>query len=214
MRWGRVFSIYYFLILNVFHVIEGAMDTQLLEALFWKGVPVFDMQSHMETTDVGWGTPKFHKMGREKVILIHAFLSEGYEILMCDTDVVFLQVQTQKRKPKIKIQKKRISFNSLQLMSQVSSHAVIIMGSARVIIFVKISSSNKNVVKVLRHGRQLWEFRFRLILVLKILFLGCAWGGDWRPYIQSFFLSFFLFLFFQICRTRSPTLSDFLMPTF
>ena len=101
MRWGRVFSIYYFLILNVFHVIEGAMDTQLLEALFWKGVPVFDMQSHMETTDVGWGTPKFHKMGREKVILIHAFLSEGYEILMCDTDVVFLQVQTQKRKPKI-----------------------------------------------------------------------------------------------------------------
>ena len=60
------------------------------------------------------------------------------------------------------------------IMSQVSSHAVIIMGSARVIIFVKISSSNKNVVKVLRHGRQLWEFRFRLILVLKILFLGCA----------------------------------------
>lgn len=97
------------------------MDTQLLEALFWKGVPVFDMQSNMETTDVGWGTPKFHKMGREKVILIDAFLSEGYEILMCDTDVVFLQVQTQEKR------KTQTSFNSLQLMSQVSSHATILL---------------------------------------------------------------------------------------
>lgn len=86
-----------FILILIFHLIEGAMDTQILEALFWKGVPVFDMQSNMETTDVGWGTPKFHKMGREKVILIDAFLSEGYEILMCDTDVVFLQVQTWKK---------------------------------------------------------------------------------------------------------------------
>lgn len=75
-----------------FYLCTGAMDTKILEALFWKGVPVFDMRSGMETVDVGWGTPKFHKMGREKVILINAFLAEGYEILMCDTDVVFLQV--------------------------------------------------------------------------------------------------------------------------
>ena len=72
----------------------GAMDTKLLEALYWKGVPVFDMGSHMSTVDVGWGSPTFHKMGREKVILIDSVLPFGYELLMCDTDVVWLKVLT------------------------------------------------------------------------------------------------------------------------
>lgn len=70
----------------------GAMDTKLLEALYWKGIPVFDMGSHMSTVDVGWGSPTFHKMGREKVILIDAILPFGYELLMCDTDMVWLKV--------------------------------------------------------------------------------------------------------------------------
>ena len=70
----------------------GAMDTKLLEALYWKGVPVFDMGSHMSTADVGWGSPTFHKMGREKVILIDAILPYGVELLMCDTDMVWLKV--------------------------------------------------------------------------------------------------------------------------
>ena len=70
----------------------GAMDTKLLEALYWKGVPVFDMGSHMSTVDVGWGSPTFHKMGREKVILIDSILPFGYELLMCDTDMVWLKV--------------------------------------------------------------------------------------------------------------------------
>lgn len=68
------------------------MDTKLLEALYWKGVPVFDMGSHMSTVDVGWGSKAFHKMGREKVILIDAILPYGYELLMCDTDMVWLKV--------------------------------------------------------------------------------------------------------------------------
>lgn len=68
------------------------MDTKLLEALYWKGVPVFDMGSHMSTVDAGWGSPTFHKMGREKVILIDAILPFGYELLMCDTDMVWLKV--------------------------------------------------------------------------------------------------------------------------
>lgn len=70
----------------------GAMDTKLLEALYWKGIPVFDMGSNMNTNDVGWGSPIFHKMGREKVILIDAILPFGYELLMCDTDMVWLKV--------------------------------------------------------------------------------------------------------------------------
>ncbi|XP_057448825.1 arabinosyltransferase XEG113-like [Lotus japonicus] len=77
--------------LGVSNYLVGAMDTELLEALYWKGVPVFDMGSHMSTVDVGWGSPTFHKMGREKVILINSILPFGYELLMCDTDMVWLK---------------------------------------------------------------------------------------------------------------------------
>ncbi|CAJ2646858.1 unnamed protein product [Trifolium pratense] len=77
--------------LGLSNYLVGAMDTKLLEALYWKGVPVFDMNSHMSTVDVGWGSPTFHKMGREKVILINSILPFGYELLMCDTDMVWLK---------------------------------------------------------------------------------------------------------------------------
>ncbi|KAG7024727.1 Arabinosyltransferase [Cucurbita argyrosperma subsp. argyrosperma] len=52
--------------LDLSNLLVGAMDTKLLEALYWKGIPVFDMGSHMSTVDVGWGSSTFHKMGREK----------------------------------------------------------------------------------------------------------------------------------------------------
>ncbi|KAL7159747.1 hypothetical protein ABFS83_01G048600 [Erythranthe nasuta] len=77
--------------MGVENFLVGAMDTKLVEALYWKGVPVFDMGSHMSTIDVGWGTPTFHKMGREKVILIDSVLPYGFELLMCDTDMVWLK---------------------------------------------------------------------------------------------------------------------------
>lgn len=77
--------------LGLSNLMVGAMDTKLLEALYWRGIPVFDMGSHMSTIDVGWGSPTFHKMGREKVILIDAILPFGYELLMCDTDMVWLK---------------------------------------------------------------------------------------------------------------------------
>ncbi|KAK7360441.1 hypothetical protein VNO77_02434 [Canavalia gladiata] len=77
--------------LGLSNFLIGAMDTKLLEALYWKGVPVFDMGSHMSTVDVGWGSPTFHKMGREKVILIDSILPFGYELLMCDTDMVWMK---------------------------------------------------------------------------------------------------------------------------
>ncbi|CAK9325397.1 unnamed protein product [Citrullus colocynthis] len=77
--------------LGLSNLLVGAMDTKLLEALYWKGIPVFDMGSHMSTVDVGWGSPTFHKMGREKVILIDSILPYGVELLMCDTDMVWLK---------------------------------------------------------------------------------------------------------------------------
>ncbi|KAK2647788.1 hypothetical protein Ddye_015277 [Dipteronia dyeriana] len=77
--------------LGISNLLIGAMDTKLVEALYWKGVPVFDMGSHLSTLDVGWGSPTFHKMGREKAILIDSVLPFGYELLMCDTDMVWLK---------------------------------------------------------------------------------------------------------------------------
>ncbi|KAL0302513.1 UNVERIFIED_CONTAM: Arabinosyltransferase [Sesamum angustifolium] len=77
--------------MGIDNLLVGAMDTKLLEALYWKGIPVFDMGSHMSTIDVGWGSPTFHKMGREKVILIDSILPYGFELLMCDTDMVWLK---------------------------------------------------------------------------------------------------------------------------
>lgn len=71
------------------------MDTKLLEALYWKGIPVFDMGSHMSPVDVGWGSPTFHKMGRQKVVMIDSLLPYGFELLMCDTDMVWLKVRFQ-----------------------------------------------------------------------------------------------------------------------
>ncbi|KAM3322611.1 arabinosyltransferase [Capsicum chacoense] len=77
--------------MGVENLLVGALDTKLLEALYWKGVPAFDMGSHMSTVDVGWGSPTFHKMGREKVVLINSILPFGFELLMCDTDMVWLK---------------------------------------------------------------------------------------------------------------------------
>ncbi|CAL9204957.1 unnamed protein product [Musa hybrid cultivar] len=77
--------------LNLFNILVGAMDTKLLEALYWKGIPVFDMGSKMIAEDIGWGSSKFHKLGRDKALLINAFLPFGYEFILCDTDTVWLK---------------------------------------------------------------------------------------------------------------------------
>ncbi|KAL3512747.1 hypothetical protein ACH5RR_025464 [Cinchona calisaya] len=71
------------------NLLVGAMDKEILEALYWKGIPVFDMGNHMSTIDVGWGSKEFHKMGREKAIMIDTILPFGFELLFCDTDVVW-----------------------------------------------------------------------------------------------------------------------------
>ncbi|CAI5935012.1 unnamed protein product [Closterium sp. NIES-64] len=77
--------------LGVHNILIGAMDTRFLEALWREGVPVFDLESGMTTDDPGWGTPVFHAMGREKVTLINVFLSLGVQLLICDTDTVWLR---------------------------------------------------------------------------------------------------------------------------
>lgn len=47
--------------------IVGAMDDKLLDFLVAQQVPTFSMSSGLTLDDFGWGSPTFHKMGREKV---------------------------------------------------------------------------------------------------------------------------------------------------
>ncbi|CAI7914893.1 unnamed protein product, partial [Closterium sp. NIES-53] len=77
--------------LGVTNILIGAMDNVILTALYQEGVPVFDLESGMSPEDSGWGTPVFHAMGREKVTLVNVFLSMGVELLICDTDTVWLR---------------------------------------------------------------------------------------------------------------------------
>ena len=49
------------------------------------------MQSGMITTDFGWGTPNFHKMGRKKIELIYLFTQMGFDILVSDVDTAWLR---------------------------------------------------------------------------------------------------------------------------
>ncbi|GLJ12056.1 hypothetical protein SUGI_0183030 [Cryptomeria japonica] len=77
--------------LGLDNLLVGGMDEKVVKALYWKGIPVFDMGSKMITADAGWGSPTFHKMGREKVFLINVFMSFGSELLICDTDMVWLK---------------------------------------------------------------------------------------------------------------------------
>ncbi|PQM39897.1 arabinosyltransferase XEG113 isoform X3 [Prunus yedoensis var. nudiflora] len=68
------------------------MDTKLLEALYWKEVPVFDIYGQpYEHNRCGMGIHNIPQDGREKVILIDSILPYGYELLMCDTNMVWLK---------------------------------------------------------------------------------------------------------------------------
>ena len=54
-------------------------------------VPTFSMSSGLTLEDFGWGTPTFHKMGREKINLIYAFTKMGFDVLISDVDTVWLR---------------------------------------------------------------------------------------------------------------------------
>ncbi|EFN51848.1 hypothetical protein CHLNCDRAFT_37217 [Chlorella variabilis] len=71
--------------------IVGAMDDKLLEFLVSKNIPAFSMSSGLTLGDFGWGTPTFHKMGREKINLIYSFTKMGYDVLISDVDTVWLR---------------------------------------------------------------------------------------------------------------------------
>ncbi|EPS68350.1 hypothetical protein M569_06419, partial [Genlisea aurea] len=77
--------------LGVTNFLVGAMDAKALEALYRRGVPVFDMNCNTSSEDVGWGSARFHMIGREKVFLINRLLRFDFEILVCDADMIWLK---------------------------------------------------------------------------------------------------------------------------
>lgn len=49
------------------------------------------MQSGLTVNDFGWGTATFHKMGRQKIGLIHDFVKMGFDIMVSDVDTVWMR---------------------------------------------------------------------------------------------------------------------------
>ena len=82
--------------LGVTNYLIGAMDEELYAALRKIGVNTWLMGSQMidesaVKKDFGWGSKNFHKMGRDKIRLIHDFTKTGVDVLISDIDVTWMR---------------------------------------------------------------------------------------------------------------------------
>jgi len=82
--------------LKITNFLVGAMDKELLDILQKDKVNTWYMGSkgmdqNSVKADFGWGSPKFHKMGRDKIRLIRDFAKIGLDVLISDIDVVWLE---------------------------------------------------------------------------------------------------------------------------
>ena len=74
----------------------GAMDEDMYTRLRKVGVNTWLMGSQgidsaAVKKDFGWGSKNFHKMGRDKIRLIHDFTKTGVDVLISDIDVTWLR---------------------------------------------------------------------------------------------------------------------------
>ena len=81
---------------GVTNYLIGAMDEEMYEKLRKIGVPCWLMGSKgidkdAVKRDFGWGSKNFHKMGRDKIRLIHDFTKTGTDVLISDIDVSWLR---------------------------------------------------------------------------------------------------------------------------
>lgn len=79
---------------GVTNYLIGAMDEELYAALRKIGVNTWLMGSRgidesAVKKDFGWGSKNFHKMGRDKIRLIHDFTKTGVDVLISDIDVTW-----------------------------------------------------------------------------------------------------------------------------
>lgn len=76
------------------------MDRATADRLRELGFPYFIMfeqdahDSGLGQKDLRWGSGKFHLMGRHKIALLHTFLDFGLEIMLCDSDTVWINDPT------------------------------------------------------------------------------------------------------------------------
>lgn len=85
---------------DIANYLVGAMDRATAERLRALGVAYFAMfdQAQHDTGlgehDFGWGSGKFHKAGRQKLSLLQSLLGFGLDIVLCDTDMVWINDPT------------------------------------------------------------------------------------------------------------------------
>ncbi|GBG80380.1 hypothetical protein CBR_g30748 [Chara braunii] len=77
--------------LGLDNVLVGALDDIILSKLYYLGVPVFGVESRLPPHDPGWGSPGFHKIVQKKLGLLRTLLDMGFEVLMSDTDVMWVR---------------------------------------------------------------------------------------------------------------------------
>jgi len=66
----------------------GGMDQSALRLLVERGIPAFDMESGLTTSDYGWGTKAFRKLGLRKTELILSLLRAGADPILTDADAL------------------------------------------------------------------------------------------------------------------------------
>ncbi|KAG1680607.1 hypothetical protein FOA52_015056 [Chlamydomonas sp. UWO 241] len=71
--------------------IVGAMDDDMLKCLYDARVNTWRMATGITKTDLGWGSPNFHKMGRAKISLIKQFLDLDVQLIISDIDTVWMR---------------------------------------------------------------------------------------------------------------------------
>ena len=80
----------------------GALDPETADRLAEIGAPYFVLFDVAENgtalglgpQDLAWGSPAFHSMGRIKINLLNTFLGFELDVLICDTDTVWLKDPT------------------------------------------------------------------------------------------------------------------------
>lgn len=80
----------------------GALDPETADRLQEIGAPhfvLFDVAENgtalgLGPKDLAWGSPAFHSMGRVKINLLKTFLAYDLDVLLCDTDTVWIKDPT------------------------------------------------------------------------------------------------------------------------
>lgn len=82
--------------IGITNYLVGAMDESLYGRLRKIGVNAWLMGSKNidddeVKKDFGWGTRTFHKMGRDKIRLVHELTKTGFDVIVTDVDAVWLR---------------------------------------------------------------------------------------------------------------------------